>query len=82
MLSQACPSKVKYPHGHSSNAQSQASREKSTKRYQNTIGTYFAETFSEYIDVIGFFAHTVVSLKFVIYFWRFEQENAMASTSL
>ena len=37
VLSQACPSKVKHPHEHSSNAWSQASREKSTRTYQNTF---------------------------------------------
>ena len=52
------------------NASSQASREKSTRTYQNTIGplgTCFAGTFSE-VDFIGFFAHTVVNLNAIIYY--------------
>ena len=57
-----CPSKVKHPHVRSSNAWSQASREKSTRKYQNTISIHFAGTFSKDADFSRFFAHIVVNL--------------------
>ena len=70
VLSQACPSKVKHPHGHSSTAWSHRCREESTRKRQNTMGTRFAWTFLQYIGFTGFPAHIVVNLNTAIYLRR------------